>query len=100
MPRTPSPALTDAEARVMAVLWDRQTATVGDVVVSLAKQRPVSYSTVQTILRILEEKGTSRTTRSRARSSIGRSSTSVRRGGARCGIWRDGSSMDRRACWC
>ncbi len=40
----------------MAVLWDRQTATVGDVVVSLAKQRPVSYSTVQTILRILEEK--------------------------------------------
>ena len=56
MPRTPSPALTDAEARVMAVLWDRQTATVGDVVVSLAKQRPVSYSTVQTILRILEEK--------------------------------------------
>jgi predicted transcriptional regulator len=56
MPRTPSPALTDAEARVMAVLWDRQTATVGDVVVSLAKLRPVSYSTVQTILRILEEK--------------------------------------------
>jgi BlaI family transcriptional regulator, penicillinase repressor len=56
VPRTPSPALTDAEARVMAVLWDRQTATVGDVVTSLAKQRPVSYSTVQTILRILEEK--------------------------------------------
>jgi predicted transcriptional regulator len=40
----------------MAVLWDRQTATVGDVVVSLAQQRTVSYSTVQTILRILEEK--------------------------------------------
>jgi BlaI family penicillinase repressor len=56
VPRTPSPALTDAEARVMAVLWHRQTATVGDVVVSLAKVRPVSYSTVQTILRILEEK--------------------------------------------
>jgi BlaI family transcriptional regulator, penicillinase repressor len=56
VPRKPSPALTDAEARVMAVLWDRQTATVGDVVVRLAKQRPVSYSTVQTILRILEDK--------------------------------------------
>ena len=40
----------------MAVLWNRQTATVGDVVVSLASQRPVSYSTVQTILRILEVK--------------------------------------------
>jgi len=56
VPRKPSPALTDAEARVMAVLWDRQTATVGDVVLSLARQRPVSYSTVQTILRILEDK--------------------------------------------
>lgn len=57
MARHPSPALTDAEARVMAVLWHRQTATVGDVVAALARKRPVTYSTVQTILRILETKG-------------------------------------------
>ena len=57
MPRRRSPALTDAEARVMAVLWERQTASVGDVVAVLKKKRPVSYSTVQTILRILEDKG-------------------------------------------
>ena len=57
MPRPPSPALTDAEARVMAVLWDRNRATVGDVVEALSKYRVVSYSTVQTILRILETKG-------------------------------------------
>ena len=57
MPRRPSPALTDAEARVMSVLWDKQTASVADVVSVLKKRRPVSYSTVQTILRILEEKG-------------------------------------------
>jgi BlaI family penicillinase repressor len=57
MARKRSPALTDAEARVMAVLWQRQTATVGDVVGALAKKRPVNYSTVQTILRILETKG-------------------------------------------
>jgi predicted transcriptional regulator len=57
MARTPSPALTDAEARVMAVLWDRKRATVGDVVEALSKERVVSYSTVQTILRILETKG-------------------------------------------
>ena len=57
MARTPSPALTDAEARVMAVLWDRRHATVADVVAALEKERPVSYSTVQTILRILETKG-------------------------------------------
>jgi predicted transcriptional regulator len=56
MARTKSPALTDAEARVMAVLWDRETATVADVVAAL-KKRPVTYSTVQTILRILETKG-------------------------------------------
>jgi predicted transcriptional regulator len=56
MPRSKSPALTDAEARVMAVLWQRQTATVADVVSAL-KKRPATYSTVQTILRILEAKG-------------------------------------------
>jgi predicted transcriptional regulator len=56
VPRSKSPALTDAEARVMAVLWKRQTATVAEVVSAL-KIRPVTYSTVQTILRILETKG-------------------------------------------
>ena len=57
MARRRSPSLTDAEARVMAVLWDRRTATVADVVAALKKKRVVSYSTVQTILRILETKG-------------------------------------------
>ena len=57
MPRPKSPALTDAEARVMAVVWQRGTASVADVVAALKKKRSVSYSTVQTILRILEEKG-------------------------------------------
>lgn len=56
MARSKSPALTDAEARVMAVLWKRHTATVAEVVSAL-KKRPVTYSTVQTILRILETKG-------------------------------------------
>jgi predicted transcriptional regulator len=57
MPRPRSPTLTDAEARVMSVLWERQTASVADVVGALKKKKPVTYSTVQTILRILEEKG-------------------------------------------
>lgn len=56
MARRPSPALTDAEARVMAVLWQRQRATVAEVVAAI-KKRPATYSTVQTILRILETKG-------------------------------------------
>jgi len=41
----------------MAVLWQRETATVGDVVSALTHERAVTYSTVQTILRILETKG-------------------------------------------
>jgi predicted transcriptional regulator len=57
MARKPSPALTDAEARVMAVLWEAQAATVGEVVSALNHTKEVSYSTVQTILRILENKG-------------------------------------------
>ena len=57
MSRPRSPALTDAEARVMSVLWRRHTASVADVVVALKKTHAVSYSTVQTILRILEDKG-------------------------------------------
>jgi predicted transcriptional regulator len=57
MPRRRSPALTDAEARVMSVLWRKQRATVADVLSAVKKKRPVTYSTVQTILRILEDKG-------------------------------------------
>lgn len=57
MARKKSPALTDAEAQVMAVLWRLQTASVGDVVNAISETRAVTYSTVQTILRILETKG-------------------------------------------
>jgi BlaI family transcriptional regulator, penicillinase repressor len=57
MPRKRSPALTDAEARVMAVLWELGSGTVSDVVNGLKKGKAVTYSTVQTMLRILETKG-------------------------------------------
>ena len=57
MARKQSPALTDVEAEVMAVLWRLRTASVGDVVTAMNETRAVSYSTIQTILRILETKG-------------------------------------------
>jgi predicted transcriptional regulator len=57
MARRRTPTLTDAEAQIMAVLWRLKTATVGDVVGALHRKRSVNYSTVQTILRILETKG-------------------------------------------
>ena len=57
MPRKKSVALTDAEADVMAILWRLRKASVGDVVTAMKKTRAVTYSTVQTMLRILETKG-------------------------------------------
>ena len=57
MARRPSAWLTDAESEVMAVLWRLRQASVSDVVTALNKKRAVTYSTVQTILRILETKG-------------------------------------------
>ncbi len=53
MARRRSKTLTDGEARLMQVLWDLQSATVADVVSRLKS----NYSTVQTMLRILEKKG-------------------------------------------
>jgi BlaI family transcriptional regulator, penicillinase repressor len=53
MARRRSATLTDGEARLMRVLWDKETATVADV----AAQVKSNYSTVQTMLRILESKG-------------------------------------------
>src|SRR5690348_1030047 len=57
MARQKSPALTDAESQVMSVLWRASQASVGEVMTALSESRAVSYSTVQTILRILETKG-------------------------------------------
>ena len=57
MARPRSPALTDAESRIMTALWSLQSATVADIVHALKKPRAATYSTVQTLLRILETKG-------------------------------------------
>jgi BlaI family transcriptional regulator, penicillinase repressor len=57
MARRPSPTLTDAELRPMEVLWERGPSTVAEVVNALPKKLGLSYSTVLTTLRILEQKG-------------------------------------------
>jgi predicted transcriptional regulator len=55
--RKKSAGLTDAELRLMDVLWERGSGTVSDVVEALAISSPLHYSTVLTTLRILETKG-------------------------------------------
>ncbi|HEX6976007.1 MAG TPA: BlaI/MecI/CopY family transcriptional regulator [Vicinamibacterales bacterium] len=57
MPRPPSHGLTDAELRVMNVLWDRGRASVGEVVDGIEASAKPAYNTVLTTLRILERKG-------------------------------------------
>jgi BlaI family transcriptional regulator, penicillinase repressor len=57
MARQRSQTLTDGEARLMRVLWDKQAATVGEITEVLSLKHRVHYSTVQTLLRILETKG-------------------------------------------
>jgi predicted transcriptional regulator len=57
MARKKSPHLTDAELRLMEVLWRKGSATVSEVVEGLPKSVPLAYSTVLTTLRILENKG-------------------------------------------
>jgi predicted transcriptional regulator len=57
MARRTSPTLTDGEARLMTVLWEKERASVAEVVSALGRKKPVNYSTVQTMLRILESKG-------------------------------------------
>lgn len=55
MPRKPK-SLTKAELRVMNVVWRLGRATVAQVVEALPPP-PAAYTTVLTILRILEQKG-------------------------------------------
>jgi predicted transcriptional regulator len=57
MARKTSPTLTDAELRPMEVLWQRGPSTVAEVVEALPAHVDLSYSTVLTTLRILEQKG-------------------------------------------
>ena len=53
----PNPrSLTKAELRIMRALWSAHHATVADVV-SAVGDPPLAYTTVLTMLRILEQKG-------------------------------------------
>ena len=57
MARKKSLHLTEAEQRLMEVLWDKGSATVGEVAEALPKKLDLAYNTVLTTLRILEDKG-------------------------------------------
>jgi BlaI family transcriptional regulator, penicillinase repressor len=55
--RPPHPTLTPQELAIMKVVWRLERATVRDVHDALRARRTVAYTTVMTMMRILEEKG-------------------------------------------
>ena len=57
LPPRKSPTLTEAELRIMEVLWDKGAATVQQVLESLPPRPALAYNSVLTTIRILEKKG-------------------------------------------
>jgi BlaI family transcriptional regulator, penicillinase repressor len=55
--RTPHPTLTPHELAIMKVVWRLDKATVRDVYEALRRKREIAYTTVMTMMKILEEKG-------------------------------------------
>jgi BlaI family transcriptional regulator, penicillinase repressor len=54
--RRKSTTLTELELEIMKVVWDLEKATVRDVYETLLKRRKVAYTTVMTMMKILEQK--------------------------------------------
>ena len=57
MPPRKSNTLTEAELRLMKILWRRGESAVTDLVAALPDDEPLAYNSVLTTVRILEQKG-------------------------------------------
>jgi len=54
--RRRSNTLTEQELEIMKIVWERESVTVRDVYEALLERRKVAYTTVMTMLKILEQK--------------------------------------------
>jgi BlaI family penicillinase repressor len=54
--RRRSTTLTEQELEIMKIVWERDSATVRDVYEKLLERRKVAYTTVMTMMKILEQK--------------------------------------------
>jgi predicted transcriptional regulator len=54
--RRRSTVLTEQELEIMKIVWERESATVRDVYETLLERRKVAYTTVMTMMKILEQK--------------------------------------------
>ena len=57
MPRKTSQTLTEAELRIMQVLWQKGPGTVQQILDGLPSAPAFAYNTILTTIRILERKG-------------------------------------------
>ena len=57
MPPKKSNTLTEAELRLMKLLWRRGESAVTDLVAAMPEGEPLAYNSVLTTIRILEQKG-------------------------------------------
>jgi BlaI family penicillinase repressor len=55
--RPARPTLTEQELEIMKVVWQLDTATVRQVYETLLERRRIAYTTVMTMMNILEQKG-------------------------------------------
>jgi BlaI family transcriptional regulator, penicillinase repressor len=55
--RPAHPTLTPQELAIMKVVWRLEKATVRDVYEAFREKRDIAYTTVMTMMKILEEKG-------------------------------------------
>jgi BlaI family penicillinase repressor len=54
--RRRSTTLTEQELEIMKIVWERDRSTVRDVYEALLERRKVAYTTVMTMMKILEQK--------------------------------------------
>ena len=54
--RRRSTTLTEQELEIMKIVWERDSTTVRDVYETLLGRRKVAYTTVMTMMKILEQK--------------------------------------------
>ena len=57
MPPKRSNTLTEAELRIMRILWSQGESLVSDLVSAMPADTPLAYNSVLTTVRILEQKG-------------------------------------------
>jgi predicted transcriptional regulator len=93
MPPKRSITLTEAELRLMRILWERGESAVAEIVAAVAEQGPLAYTSVLTTIRVLESKKA-------VRSCIPRPLLNRRRVVLKCGTCSGGSLVIQESLCC